>query len=105
MAPPAIASQPQPAPTSIPEPSPERAVYAERSGYDRTSYPAYPSSRNGNAGVGARYLGDGRYEDDSYDSVDDDEGSYSGGGGGGGQQMSQDSFMPPKPKKKWQIWR
>lgn len=82
--------------------APERAVYAERGGYDRTSqsYPAYPS-RNGNAGVGARYLGDGRYEDDEYDSLDEDERSYSGAE----QEMSQESFVPPKPKKKWQIWR
>jgi hypothetical protein len=78
-------------------------VYAERGGYDRTSYPAYPSSRSGNAGVGARYLGDGRYEDDSYDSVDEEERSYSGGEGG--LPMSQESFVPPKPKRKWQIWR
>lgn len=97
---PELAPLPQ---TSALEPSPERAVYAERGGYDRTSYPAYPSSRNGNAGVGARYLGDGRYEDDSYDSVEEDERSYSGGEGG--LPMSQDSFVPPKPKKKWQIWR
>ncbi|KAF3001882.1 hypothetical protein E8E13_005618 [Curvularia kusanoi] len=94
------APAPPPAQSSALEPAPERAVYAERSGYDRTSYPAYPS-RNGNAGVGARYLGDGRYEDDSYDSVDEDERSYSGEE----QQMSQESFVPPKPKKKWQIWR
>jgi hypothetical protein len=83
-----------------PVPAPERAVYAARGGYDRTSYPAYPS-RNGNAGVGARYLGDGRYEDDEYDSLDDDERSYSGGE----EERSQESFVPPKPKKKWQIWR
>lgn len=86
----------------VPVLAPERAVYAERGGYDRTSqsYPAYPS-RNGNAGVGARYLGDGRYEDDEYDSLDEDERSYSGAE----QEMSQESFVPPKPKKKWQIWR
>jgi hypothetical protein len=80
---------------------PERAVYAERAGYDRTSYPAYPSSHssNNNAGVGARHLGHGRYEDDEYDSLDDEE-SYSGA-----EQMSQESFVPPKPKRKWQIWR
>lgn len=92
-----------PALAPIPAPVPQRAVYAERGGYDRTSFPAYPS-RNGNAGVGARYLGDGRYEDDEYDSLDDDddgERSYSGEA----QEMSQESFVPPKPKKKWQIWR
>ncbi|KAF9699682.1 hypothetical protein EKO04_002598 [Ascochyta lentis] len=89
-----------PVPAPVPAPAPERAVYPERGGYDRTSYPAYPS-RNGNAGVGARYLGDGRYEDDEYDSLDDDERSLSGEE----QAMSQDSFVLPKPKKKWQIWR
>lgn len=84
-----------------PGPAPERAVYAERSGYDRMSYPAAYPSRNSNAGAGAGYLGDRRYEDDEYDSVDDDDRSYSGGE----QEMSQESFVPPKPKKKWQIWR
>ncbi|KAF2035889.1 hypothetical protein EK21DRAFT_106726 [Setomelanomma holmii] len=74
---------------------------APRGGYDRTSYPTtgYPS-RSGTAGVGARYLGGGRYEDDDYDSVDEDDGSYSGHG-----PVSEESFVPPKPKKKWQIWR
>jgi hypothetical protein len=71
-----------------------------RAGYDRTSYPSYPS-RNGNAGVGARYLGGGRYEDEDYDSVDGDDRSYSGEE----QQTSQESFVPPKPKRKWMIWR
>ncbi|KAH6638369.1 hypothetical protein C7974DRAFT_308441 [Boeremia exigua] len=78
-----------PAPAPAPATASIRAVYAERGGYDRMSYPAYPS-RNGN-GAG----------DDEYDSVDDDDRSYSGGG----QEMSQESFVPPKPKKKWQIWR
>ncbi|KAH7087042.1 hypothetical protein FB567DRAFT_526806 [Paraphoma chrysanthemicola] len=74
---------------------------APRGGYDRTSYPTtgYPS-RNGTAGVGAPYLGDGRYADEDYDSVDDDDRSYSGQG-----PVSEESFVPPKPKKKWQIWR
>ena len=94
-APRVLAAAPAPAPQRA-APVPERAVYAERAGYDRTSYPAYPSS---NAGVGARHLGNGRYEDDEYDSLDDEE-SYSGE-----EQMSQESFVPPKPKKKWQIWR
>jgi hypothetical protein len=87
---------------SEPKPRPITAEYAQmpRAGYDRTSYPSYPS-RNGNAGVGARYLGGGRYEDEDYDSVDDDDRSYSGEE----QQASQESFVPPKPKKKWMIWR
>jgi hypothetical protein len=82
---------------------PITAEYAQmpRAGYDRTNYPAYPS-RNGNAGVGARYLGGGRYEDeDDDDSADDDSRSHSGDE----RAMSQDSFVPPKPKKKWQIWK
>jgi hypothetical protein len=82
----------------------QRADYAQpqRGGYDRTtSYPAYPQ-RNGNAGVGAKYLGGGRYEDeDSYDSADEDDRSLSGRG----EEMSQESFVLPKKKKKWQIWR
>jgi hypothetical protein len=81
---------------------PITAEYAQmpRAGYDRTNYPSYPS-RNGNAGVGARYLGGGRYEDEDDDDSanDDDDRSPSG------REMSQDSFVPPKPKKKWQIWR
>ncbi|KAF2855455.1 hypothetical protein T440DRAFT_504113 [Plenodomus tracheiphilus IPT5] len=84
----------------------ERAEYAQpqRSGYDRTNpYPSYPQ-RNGNAGVGAKHLGDGRYEDeDEYDSLDEEgERSYSGQEG---QAMSQESFQVPRKKKKWQIWR
>ncbi|KAJ4372211.1 hypothetical protein N0V83_003985 [Neocucurbitaria cava] len=103
----------------------QRAEYAARSGYDQrtSSYPAYPQ-RNGNAGVGARYLGGGRYEDsDEYDSLDDSEeddrdgrdgrrvyGAKGGGEGGrrysGEGDVSQDSFVVPKKKKrKWQIWR
>lgn len=80
----------------------QRAEYAQRSGYDRTTaYPSYPQ-RNGNAGVGARYLGGGRYEDDDeYDSLDEDQRSYSGKE----PEASQESFVVPKKKKKWQIWR
>ena len=84
----------------------QRADYAaqpQRGGYDRTSsYPAYPQ-RNGSAGVGAKYLGGGRYEDDedSFDSADEDEESPNGQE----QEMSQESFVVPKRKKKWQIWR
>ncbi|KAF1836667.1 hypothetical protein BDW02DRAFT_596170 [Decorospora gaudefroyi] len=83
----------------------QRADYAQpqRGGYDRTSsYPAYPQ-RNGNAGVGAKYLGGGRYEDedeDSYDSAEEDGRSYSGR-----EELSQESFVVPKRKKKWQIWK
>ncbi|KAH7399303.1 hypothetical protein BKA66DRAFT_604937 [Pyrenochaeta sp. MPI-SDFR-AT-0127] len=79
----------------------QRAEYSQRSGYDRTSsYPSYPQ-RNGNAGVGAKYLGDGRYEDEEYDSLDEDQRSYSGKEG----SVSDESFVIPKKKKKWQIWR
>ncbi|CAO2656757.1 Nn.00g055600.m01.CDS01 [Neocucurbitaria sp. VM-36] len=124
------APPPQPPPTAAVKPTPiereyavkpvQRAEYAQRGGYDRTSsYPSYPQ-RNGNAGVGARYLGGGRYEDeDEYDSLDDDDDdddddeserargrgddgrSYSGREG----EASQESFVVPKKKKKWQIWR
>ncbi|KAJ4988073.1 hypothetical protein SVAN01_06485 [Stagonosporopsis vannaccii] len=86
-----------PAPAS----APERAVYTERSGFDRMSYPAAYPSRNSNAGTGASYFGDRRYGNEECDSVDDDDRSYNGGE----QEMSQESFVPPKPKKKWQIWR
>ncbi|PSN63523.1 hypothetical protein BS50DRAFT_115741 [Corynespora cassiicola Philippines] len=59
----------------------------------------YFSSRSGehndSAGVGAEYLGEGMYADDdggrSYDE--------------GGDQGSEESFVPPKPKPKWKIWR
>ncbi|KAF7445996.1 hypothetical protein PtrSN002B_006524 [Pyrenophora tritici-repentis] len=89
----------------------QRADYAQpqRSGYDRTAaaYPAYPQ-RNGSVGAGARYLGTGRYQggEDSSDSLgdedDDEDGrSYSGKE----EQNSQDSFVVPKQKKKWQIWK
>jgi hypothetical protein len=83
----------------------QRADYAapQRTGYDRTlNYPTYPQ-HHGSAGVGARYLGGGRYDDDddSYDSADDEDRTPSPQG----QTMSQDSFVVPKKKKKWQIWR
>ncbi|KAH9873679.1 hypothetical protein IAQ61_004305 [Plenodomus lingam] len=85
----------------------ERAEYAQpqRGGYDRTNpYPSYPQ-RNGSAGVGARYLGDGRYEDDEDEdedgSFDDERRSYSGRG----EPMSQESFQMPRKKRTWRIWR
>jgi hypothetical protein len=81
--------------------APERAVYSERNGFDRTSYPSYPAYPQ--AGVGARYLGGGRYEEDE-DSLSDDEDDtrrYASRGA----ERSEESFVPPKPKKKWQIWR
>jgi len=84
--------------------APQTAEYAQipRAGYDRTSqaYPSYPS-RNRNAGVGARYLGGGRYEDEDYDSVDSEGSSRSGRE----EERSQESFVAPKQKKKWQIWK
>jgi hypothetical protein len=77
----------------------QRAEYASRGGYDRTSsYPAYPTP----AGVGAKYLGGGRYEDeDSYDSAEEDGRSITPKE----EERSQESFVLPKKKKKWQIWR
>ncbi|KAF2682774.1 hypothetical protein K458DRAFT_488512 [Lentithecium fluviatile CBS 122367] len=56
--------------------------------------------RNGTAGVGARYLGDGRYADSEEDSLDEDGRSYSGDE----RHVSQESFVPPK-KNKWKIWK
>jgi hypothetical protein len=90
---------------AVPETVRDRPITAEyaqmpRAGYDRTNYPSYPST-SANAGVGARYLGGGRYEDEDEDSADDDDLSYSGKE----EDLSQESFVPPKPKKKWQIWR
>jgi hypothetical protein len=76
-----------------------RPITAEYAAPPPKTYPDYPS-RNGSAGVGARYLGGGRYEDEDYDSEDDDDRSYSGEE----REMSQESFVPPK-KKKWQIWK
>ena len=89
----------------------QRADYAaqpQRSGYDRTAaaYPAYPQ-RNGSVSTANRYLGSGNGDpsdddDDSYDSADEDD---AGVGEQHGEQMSQDSFVLPKRKKKWQIWK
>lgn len=85
----------------------QRAEYAApvRNGYDRKPMPAYPEypQRNGNAGVGARYLGGGKYEDeeDDYSSVDEDQPSRSGREG----PPSEESFVLPKKKKRWMIWR
>jgi hypothetical protein len=56
--------------------------------------------RNGTAGVGARYLGQGKYADSEEESLNEDDRSYSGDEA----QMSQDSFVPPK-KSKWKIWK
>jgi hypothetical protein len=56
--------------------------------------------RNGTAGVGAKYLGHGKYAESEEDSYDEDERSYSGHEG----EVSQDSFVPPK-KSKWKIWK
>jgi hypothetical protein len=57
--------------------------------------------RNGTAGVGAKYLGQGKYaESDEEDSLDEDDRSYSGHEG----DLSQESFVPPK-KQKWKIWK
>jgi hypothetical protein len=62
---------------------------------DSGGYFASGGGRNGaNAGVGARYLGNGKYEEDDYD-----EDAYSD------EERSQDSFVPPKPKAKWKIWK
>jgi len=60
------------------------------------------------AGVGARYLGHGRYADSEDEESDEDEEeeedrrSFATGDDGG--VMSQESFVPPK-KPKWKIWK
>ncbi|CAI6279431.1 unnamed protein product [Periconia digitata] len=56
------------------------------------------AGRNVSAGVGAKYLGRGRYADSDDD--DDSLRSYETGD----EKISQDTFIPPK-KKKWQIWK
>lgn len=94
----------------------QRADYAaqpQRSGYDRTAatYPTYPQ-RNGSVGPANRYLGGAAYDDDddddSLDSADDDDEPSPGahqGLGSQGEEMSQESFVMPKQRKKWQIWK
>jgi hypothetical protein len=55
-----------------------------------------------NAGVGAQYLGNGRYAEDEDEDDDDkeEEDDYSDE-----DEVSHDSFVPPKPKSKWKIWK
>lgn len=56
------------------------------------------------AGVGAKYLGRGRYEDEEdYSDVDGD--GYSDGRSEREGRVSQDSFVPPKSKPRWKIWK
>lgn len=52
------------------------------------------------AGVGAKYLGRGKYADSEEDEDSEDERSFRTGDDTG----SVESFVPPK-KKKWQIWK
>jgi hypothetical protein len=63
--------------------------------------------RNGSAGVGARYLGGGRYADvsdsESEDAYSDDLGEDDGGGTE--EKVSQDSFVPPKTRSRWKVWK
>ncbi|KAF2705388.1 hypothetical protein K504DRAFT_388085 [Pleomassaria siparia CBS 279.74] len=92
----------------------------------------YFASRNGgggapgsvvpvpNAGVGAKYLGGGRYADDDISVSDVSESDHERGGRGGGRgggrrddrsysgesvRSSVDSFVPPKKPGKWKIWK
>ncbi|KAF2118228.1 hypothetical protein BDV96DRAFT_569512 [Lophiotrema nucula] len=55
------------------------------------------STGRADAGVGAKYLGQGRYADDEYSDRDGEHG-YSDEG-------SVDSFVPPKTRSKWKLWR
>ncbi|KAF1969051.1 hypothetical protein BU23DRAFT_513894 [Bimuria novae-zelandiae CBS 107.79] len=60
------------------------------------------NGRDGEAGVGARYLGRGKYADSEEEEEDSLDGrSYRTGDDDDG---SVESFVPPK-KKKWQIWK
>lgn len=88
----------------------QRADYAaqpSRGGYDRTTatYPTYPQ-RNGSVSTANRYLGGGAPSDDedSFDSATEEETGFAEQQQQG-EQMSQDSFVIPKQKKKWQIWK
>jgi hypothetical protein len=102
----------------------------------RDSYPPHPAivgagpgspyARVGDAGVGARYLGGGRYEDDDEESdvssvgpVPQGKTYVSGVGGkkeGGGKRQSwassrsgslesEGSFEKPKKTPRWKIWK
>jgi hypothetical protein len=57
--------------------------------------------------VGARYLGGGRYADvsdsESEDAYSDDLGEDDGGGTE--EKVSQDSFVPPKTRSRWKVWK
>jgi hypothetical protein len=67
------------------------------------------------AGVGAKYLGDGRYADDDISVSDLSESDVGRGGRGGNDRddrsysgesiRSQDSFVPPKKTPRWKIWK
>lgn len=56
------------------------------------------------AGVGAKYLGQGRYAD-SEDEDDDDDDDSLRSYMTGDEKTSRNSFVLPKKKKKWQIWK
>ncbi|KAF2001288.1 hypothetical protein P154DRAFT_619607 [Amniculicola lignicola CBS 123094] len=58
-----------------------------------------PGSTSMRAGVGAKYIGRGRYAENDGGYSDD---GYSFEGEGRG---SVDSFVPPKPKRNWKIWK
>ncbi|ORX96752.1 hypothetical protein BCR34DRAFT_607526 [Clohesyomyces aquaticus] len=65
-------------------------------------------TNSGNAGVGARYLGGGRYADEedslSVSELGPGEGAYSDDGYSDGG-VSEHSFVKPKGKSKWKIWK
>jgi hypothetical protein len=80
-----------------------------------------PAGREGsNAGVGAKYLGSGRYDDDDISVSDESISEIAGRGAKGvvrndrdrddrsysGESVrSQDSFVAPKKAAKWKIWK
>ncbi|KAF2281366.1 uncharacterized protein EI97DRAFT_410149 [Westerdykella ornata] len=85
-----------------------RGQLEPRDGHTGGYFASGGGARNGNAGVGARYLGGGRYADGSSDEEDEDEdeedeGRYSDEVGE--QRESPDSFLPPKTRSKWKIWK
>lgn len=70
-------------------------------------FAARPGVReSGSAGVGARYLGRGKYADSEEEDSDDDGRSYRTGDDEDDVDYDQsvESFVPPK-KKKWQVWK
>ncbi|KAF2750814.1 hypothetical protein M011DRAFT_474311 [Sporormia fimetaria CBS 119925] len=71
-------------------------------GSGSANYGGYPGGYpgGGNAGVGARYLGGGRYA-----GGEESEGEYSDELGEEMERESKESFVPPKTRSRWKIWK